>query len=124
MEQICSCKGRVVQHLSIHAEEPTFIVQKHNIKISPSGFGPCCPYVGWVNKETIEKAFQHTTQWADASTRYTMDANLNHCLATGKSLIRCLHFVNKTPVDWYSKKQATMVQRLLLQNSNRADHGH
>ena len=36
-----------------------------------------------------------------------MDANLNHCLATGKSLTGCLHFVNKTPVDWYSKKQAT-----------------
>ena len=37
-----------------------------------------------------------------------MDANLNHCLATGKSLTGCLHFVNKTPVDWYSKKQATV----------------
>ena len=29
-------------------------------------------------------------------------------LATGKSLTGCLHFVNKTPVDWYSKKQATV----------------
>ena len=38
----------------------------------------------------------------------TMDANLNHCLATGKSLTGHLHFVNKTPVDWYSKKQATV----------------
>ena len=38
----------------------------------------------------------------------TMDANLNHCLATGNSLAGCLHFVNKTPVDWYSKKQATV----------------
>ena len=42
------------------------------------------------------------------TTTTTMDANLNHCLATGKSLIGCLHFVNKTPVDWYSKKQATV----------------
>ena len=41
-------------------------------------------------------------------TTTTMDANLNHCLATGKSLAGCLHFVNKTPVDWYSKKQATV----------------
>ena len=41
-------------------------------------------------------------------TTTTMDANLNHCLATGKSLTGCLHFVNKTPVDWYSKQQATM----------------
>ena len=41
-------------------------------------------------------------------TTTTMDANLNHCLATCKSLTGCLHFVNKTPVDWYSKKQATV----------------
>ena len=39
-------------------------------------------------------------------TTTTMDANLNHCLATGKSLTGCLHFVNKRRVDWYSKKQA------------------
>ena len=37
-----------------------------------------------------------------------MDANLNHCLATGRSLTGCLHFVNRTPVDWYSKTQATV----------------
>ena len=42
------------------------------------------------------------------TTTTTMDANLNHCLATEKSLTGCLHFVNKTPVDWYSKKQATV----------------
>ena len=41
-------------------------------------------------------------------TTTTMDAKLNHCLATGKSWTGCLHFVNKTPVDWYSKKQATV----------------
>ena len=41
-------------------------------------------------------------------TTTTMDANLNHCLATGKSLTGCLHFVNKTPADWYSKKQTTV----------------
>ena len=28
-------------------------------------------------------------------TTTTMDANLNHCLANGKSLSGCLHFVNK-----------------------------
>ena len=41
-------------------------------------------------------------------TTTSMDAILNQCLATGKSLTGCLHFVNKTPVDWYSKKQATV----------------
>ena len=42
------------------------------------------------------------------ATTTTMDANLNHCLATHISLTGCLHFVNKTPVDWYSKKQSTV----------------
>ena len=42
----------------------------------------------------------------EVTTTTTMDANLNHCLATGKSLTGCLHFVNKIPFDWYSKKQA------------------
>ena len=41
-------------------------------------------------------------------TTTTMDANLNHCLATGKSLTGCHHFVNKTPVNWYSEKQDTV----------------
>ena len=42
------------------------------------------------------------------TTTTTMDANLNYCLATGKSLTGCLHFVNRTPGDWYYKKQATV----------------
>ena len=41
-------------------------------------------------------------------TTATMDTNLNHCLASGKTLTRCLHFVNKTHVDRYSRKQATV----------------
>ena len=42
------------------------------------------------------------------TTTTTMGANLNHCLATGKSLTGCLHFVSKPSVDWYSKNQATV----------------
>ena len=44
----------------------------------------------------------------EAVTTTTMDANLNHCLATGKSFTGYLHFVNKRAGDWYSKKQATV----------------
>ena len=40
-------------------------------------------------------------------TTTTVDANLNHCLATGRSVTGCLHFVNHTPIDSYSKRQAT-----------------
>ena len=28
-----------------------------------------------------------------------------HCLLTGRSVTGILHFLNKTPVDWFSKKQ-------------------
>jgi hypothetical protein len=37
-----------------------------------------------------------------------VDANLMHDLLTGRSVTGCLHLLNKTPVDWYSKKQATV----------------
>ena len=63
-------------------------------------------------------------------TTTTMDANLNHCLATRKSLTGCLHFVNKTPVDWYSKKTShsrdshIWFRVCCCENSNRTDHGH
>ena len=36
------------------------------------------------------------------------DANLYHDQLSGKAVTAVLHFLNKTPVDWYSKKQATV----------------
>jgi hypothetical protein len=36
------------------------------------------------------------------------DANLYHDMATGRSVTGILHLFNKTPMDWYSKKQATV----------------
>ena len=35
------------------------------------------------------------------------DANLMHDVLSGKSVTGCVHFANKTPIMWYSKKQAT-----------------
>ena len=37
-----------------------------------------------------------------------VDANLMHDITTGRSVTACLHFVNGTPIDAYSKKQATV----------------
>jgi len=34
------------------------------------------------------------------------DANLYHDMLTGRSVTGILHLANKTPLDWYSKKQA------------------
>ena len=35
------------------------------------------------------------------------DANLMHDVLSGKVVTGCLHMANKTPMMWYSKKQAT-----------------
>ena len=37
-----------------------------------------------------------------------VDANLYHCMATGRAVSGVLHFINQTPIDWYTKKQATV----------------
>ena len=37
-----------------------------------------------------------------------VDANLMHCLLTRRSVTGVLHFINQTPIDWFSKKQATV----------------
>jgi hypothetical protein len=36
------------------------------------------------------------------------DANLYHDIITGHSITGILHFMNKMPINWYSKKQATI----------------
>ena len=36
-----------------------------------------------------------------------VDANLYHDMVTGRAMTGILHFVNGTPVEWYSKRQAT-----------------
>ena len=36
-----------------------------------------------------------------------VDANFYHDILTGRSVTGVLHFLDKTPIDWFSKKQAT-----------------
>ena len=36
------------------------------------------------------------------------DANLHHDQVTGKAVTACLHIVNATPSNWYTKRQATV----------------
>jgi len=37
-----------------------------------------------------------------------VDANLYHDMLTSRSVTGILHYLNKMPIDWYSKKQATI----------------
>ena len=39
---------------------------------------------------------------------HCVDTNLHHDALSGRSVTACLHFMNATPIDWYSKKQATV----------------
>ena len=43
----------------------------------------------------------------DAILMHYVDANLLHNLLTGRSITGIIHFLNGTPIDWYSKKQNT-----------------
>ena len=36
------------------------------------------------------------------------DANLYHNLLEGRSVTGIIHFLNATPIDWFSKKQGTV----------------
>jgi hypothetical protein len=36
------------------------------------------------------------------------DANLYHNLVTGRAVTGILHFINNTPIDWFSKAQPTV----------------
>ncbi len=37
-----------------------------------------------------------------------VDANLYHDCVTGRSVTGILHFINATPIDWFSKRQSTV----------------
>ena len=37
-----------------------------------------------------------------------VDANLHHDLINGRSMMGIFHFLNQTPIDWYSKLQSTV----------------
>jgi hypothetical protein len=37
-----------------------------------------------------------------------VDANIYHDMITGRSVSAVLHFINQTPVKWFSKKQPTI----------------
>ena len=42
------------------------------------------------------------------TTTHYVDANLFHDILSGRSVTGVLHLINKTPIDWYSKKKATV----------------
>ena len=79
---------------------------------------PDCSYLSDQNFDWAHTVYGHVQEiipddipdplGKSVTTTTTVDANLNHCLATGRSVTGCLHFVNHTPINSYSKRQATV----------------
>ena len=72
IDEFGNFKGRVHHTLTHSAGISNIAQHKHAIKPQPLEFEKLRPYFGWVNKHTIEKTFNKTTQWAVASTRHPM----------------------------------------------------
>ena len=62
---------------------------------------------GNVKEEQIPKDAPEPLGGFVTLTHY-VDANLMHCALTERSVTRILQYMNKTPIDWYSKNQATV----------------
>lgn len=45
----------------------------------------------------------HQVTWS-----HYVDANLFHNITSGRIVTGILHLINKFPIDWYTKKQATV----------------
>ena len=58
-------------------------------------------------KEQIPKDLPQPLGKPVMTTTY-VNANLMHDILSGRSVTGIIHLVNKTPVEWYSKKQATV----------------
>jgi hypothetical protein len=59
-----------------------------------------------IDQESTESAVKSV--YVPVITTTYVDANLMHCMVTGRSSTGILHLLNGTPIDWYSKRQATV----------------
>jgi hypothetical protein len=55
-----------------------------------------------------ENAYDWTYSVYGNTLSHYVDANLMHDVTTGRSVTGILHLANKTQIEWYSKKQATV----------------
>ena len=61
---------------------------------------------GEVREETPPDAPEPLGRYV--TTTHFFDANLMHCAVTGRAVTGALHLVNKTPLEWFCKKQSTV----------------
>ena len=63
---------RTIHTLSILSDTPTISIRKHHQQPTTIDYNKLKPYFGWVNAETVMKAFESSTQWAVTATRFPM----------------------------------------------------
>ncbi len=91
-----------MKHAAIrfHTEEPAFL------SLPDQQFD--WAYTVYGHMEKVVPHDMPTTLGKFVTLMHYVDANLYHDLITGRSVTGILHLANKTPINWYSKKQVTM----------------
>jgi hypothetical protein len=86
--------------IHIRTEEPAFS------DISDSEYDWTYTVYGKVNELIPKDAPELLGKYVTLS--HYVDVNLMHDITSGKSVTSILHLADKTPIYWYSKKQATV----------------
>ena len=93
-------KERKHAAIRIRTQEPNYdSIPKDNYEWSNTVYGN--------PKEQVSKDLPVPLGKQVVTTTY-VDANLMHDILSGRSVTGIIHLVNKTPIEWYSKKQATV----------------
>jgi Reverse transcriptase (RNA-dependent DNA polymerase) len=84
----------------VHTDLPDFSgIEQPTLNWSRTPYEGACELIDPSAPEPLGKAVRCTT---------FVDANLYHCHISGRAVTGILHFLNGTPVDWFSKKQTTV----------------
>ena len=86
--------------ISIHTEEPDYSA------LPVVEYDWAHSIYGMVVK--LQREDWPTPRGKHVTSSHFVDANLYHDIVMGRSITGILHLTNKTPIDWYSKKQGTI----------------
>ncbi len=94
---LCKMNGYVI---CFRTEEPDFSeLPEQDISWAQSIYGNTSEFLPCGAPQPLSKL---------ATMTHYVDANLYHDFMTGRSVTSILTLINKTPVEWYAKKQATV----------------
>jgi hypothetical protein len=86
--------------INVRTEEPNYSDLPNNVHD--------WTYSVYGKVEELLPADAHAPLGNHVTLTHSVDANLMHDIATGRSVTGILHLISKTPIEWYSKKQVTV----------------